>query len=267
MDTIYTLHHFACSGGTIISRMIGGLDRAVVLSEIHVDRNLPQRWNPLWQFKASYGLIKPEDQDDLDRVFLEEIKAIQKICKRENRVLFIRDHFHHDTIDKRQMRSRTSEVLSQAFNVKRIYTYRDPMEIWSSMRLHNWQRNVTLEQFLQIFLDAFDYFSDALQLSYHDACTDPKGFTRAVFDYAGMSGMDGDLIGKPDEREHYTGGSGRQSEKLSARPTRWGILSDAEIEFLSGSALYQACCERAGLPALKDRDLPDRVADLVRAGD
>ena len=244
--------------------MIGGIDRAVVLSEIHPDRILPQNFNPLWQFQKGYGLNTPDDQDIWDEIFVDEIKEIHRICQRENRVLFIRDHFHRDIIINQELRSRLCEVLSPHFNLKRIYTYRDPMEIWSSMKLRNWQEDLTVSEFLDLFHKSFALFENDLNLSYHEACIDPKTFTQTVFDYAGMSEEAGDYVGGLDARVHYTGQSGRQGPQLSPRPARWGILSDDEIRFFNTSEIYKECCRIMDLPELASRQhLPPRIKGLI----
>ena len=249
----------------MLSRIIGGIDRAVVLSEIHPDRHLPQVFNPIFQFRKSYGLDTPEDQATFDHVFVEEIRAIQNICKRENRVLFVRDHYHRDIIVNRRSESRLTEVLLPHFNIKRIYTFRDPLEVWTSMKLKNWLEGASVDEFLDLQVRALDEFRGDLNLNYHDACVRPGKFKRAVFDYAGMSEAEGDFGGPMDDRQHYTGQSGRFGKEMAPRPTRWGALSDGDILAFANSPVYAELCQRTGLKLIPDRDIPPRVQRLLNA--
>lgn len=247
----------------MLSRIIGGIDRAVVLSEIHPDRHLPQVFNPIFQFRKSYGLDTPEDQTAFDNVFVEEIRAIQNICKRENRVLFVRDHYHRDIIVNRRSESRLTEVLLPHFNIKRIYTFRDPLEVWASMKLNNWLEGASINEFLDLHARALDEFRGDLNLNYHDACVRPWQFRKSVFKFAGMSELEGDLGGPIDNRQHYTGQSGRFSKEMAPRPTRWGALSDGDIVAFANSQVYAELCQMTGLKLISDRDIPPRVQRLL----
>ena len=57
-NVIGTLHHLACTGGTIISKSLAAMTQSYVLSEIHPYRTSAVRFDPMAavaQFAAQYG--------------------------------------------------------------------------------------------------------------------------------------------------------------------------------------------------------------------
>ena len=247
-----------------MSRLIGGIDKAVVLSEIHPDGNLPRVFDPVWQLHKGYGLQTKSDALEVHEMFLGQIEYVHKICMRENRALFIRDHLHTDVIANNRMESRLLNVLSGHFDIKKIYTVRDPMDTWASLKLRNEHGDWTFPEFLNLNIKLLDTFSDALILTYESACNDERAFQQAVFEYADMSPEKGDFIGKADQRPHYTGNSGRQGGALSPRPTRWGLLNHEDVKFAYQSDDYRKFCKSLNMKSAFEREpIPKWVTTLI----
>ena len=72
---IRLLHHLARSGGTVISRCLGAMDRVVLLSEIHP---LGVRmFDPLYQAHAWHGLLTDDDVANLRHRPLPVAEAVK----------------------------------------------------------------------------------------------------------------------------------------------------------------------------------------------
>lgn len=269
---LYTLHHFAGSGGTILSRVLGGLSNTVVLSEIHLEPVLPQQFNSWWQFANSYGgLIRHEDFAAFKKLEIEQLSLMQTMCARQGFDLIIRDHLHTDFFMKDRQVSDLYEALSALFEVKPIYTWRDPIDVWLSFKSNNWGVNIgqspiiDVEQFYAKFELSLDYFSSigAVFLSYEKLVADPSKFVAQCQSILGREEQKTPSL-KIDRKPHYTGQSGRVNlDQIAPRGTRWDILSQDEFLFFLRSEHYDQFCAANGLEALKERELPSRLASLL----
>jgi hypothetical protein len=136
--TLRILHHMARSGGTIISRCLGAMDRVVLLSEIHP---LGTRvYNPLEQAEDWYGLLT---QDDIARAssttldFADAIELVEQRCREQGRLLVLRDWSHIDytgvPFTRPVYHSQLVRVLESRFRLLRFSTVRHPLDQWLSM--------------------------------------------------------------------------------------------------------------------------------------
>lgn len=95
-NVIGTLHHLACTGGTIISKSLAAMTQSYVLSEIHPYRTSAVRFDPMAavaQFAAQYGkLTRAEARSALAC----QLAIIARRAQKDGRRLVIRDHSHSD---------------------------------------------------------------------------------------------------------------------------------------------------------------------------
>ena len=86
---IRILHNLARSGGTLVSKCLGCMDRVALLSEIHPLGT--QMFNPLTQAHDWYGLLESEDINPGKHDFVDVIKLIEQRCRETGKTLVIRD--------------------------------------------------------------------------------------------------------------------------------------------------------------------------------
>ena len=274
MSKVYTLHHFAGSGGTIIARMIGGIDRTVVLSEVHPDRVLPQPFNALFQFQKAYpSLVSDDIRKQMKRLFADEITLIQNAAKADNRILVVRDHLHRDIIENDLTYSQTFAVLKNHFDTFPIYTLRNPLDVWAAFKLNNWnqdkaEQTISFTDFLNKQVQALNYFKtlNAHIFSYDQLIDNTDTVMTNVAKYLGCTEGDGAYTGAIDRKIQYTGASGRSgSDKLAHRPTRWGILTKEEIEVIANHDAIKAVCSEYDITLFRDADnAPPRLKEVLQ---
>lgn len=132
------LHHLARSGGTVISRCLGAMNRVVLLSEIHP---LGVRlFDPLHQARAWHDLLTDEDLEGLRRrppAFAEAIGLIARRCAERGLLLILRDWTHLDYTGipyaQAVYRPRLAEALQTDFELVRTATVRHPLDQWLSL--------------------------------------------------------------------------------------------------------------------------------------
>jgi hypothetical protein len=132
------LHHMARSGGTIISRCLGAMDRVVLLSEIHPLG--AQIYNPLDQASDWYELLTKTDitlASSTTLGFADAIMLIEKRCRERGDQLVLRDWSHLDYTGVPFTRpvghSRLVQALEPHFRLLRFATVRHPLDQWLSM--------------------------------------------------------------------------------------------------------------------------------------
>ncbi|MDP5143082.1 hypothetical protein ORJ00_10030 [Rheinheimera baltica] len=222
------IHHFACSGGTLISKCIAAQPNVFLLSELHPTTRLG--------FNANKGTYTPRDVitqalysqipevDKLaEQLFVENIIATEKHVRERGGYLVIRAHTHADyctTIEIPEVDT-ISRLLSPHFEIKNVITLRNPIDSFSSLRKNGWVHFEpdNFDEYckrLYNFLKGFD-FGDVFR--YEDFVIDPIPHMKRMcgayslqlndmfedvfsqFIVSGDSGRSSDLIGVRDRVE------------------------------------------------------------------
>lgn len=165
--TIRILHHMARSGGTIIARCLGCMQRVTLLSEVSP---IPYRaitpatigscaqFHPILQAYKWHGLFSVEEaemlsvQTSLDYATL--IQLVDRRCEERGQTLLLRDWSHadftsHPPFPAPTYRFSIVEALQDHYDIVHTASVRHPIDQWLSLRrlmvIHG---NVSLEQFL-----------------------------------------------------------------------------------------------------------------------
>ena len=253
---IFLLQHLAASGGTVFSRGVSTIPGTVVLSEVHPDRNLPSKFDPIWQFASTYNLLSENDTDALHDHFLSSIQFINDICRRESRQLVIRDHFHHDFMLRRP--SKTFEVLNKEFDVHRIYLARDPLDVWISWRERAWSEDLSLEAFLELWMKCWNEFSNEktdTRVSFENFCSNPSDVILPIAQSMTRVWTEA-LLKNLYFRGNMTGSSGRDGGDIKPRRTQYELLAFADVRQFVESKTYESICDALGYKRFVDRDIP-----------
>lgn len=248
---IRSIHHFACTGGSLISKCLHAMPGVRLISEVHPLARLhmninQQRFTPTDTITAGYYADLPDfDQLSL-RIFEEDIKLILDQAEKKGFYPIFREHSHTDYCVGPDAIAAKPLSYGSLFNIpqKRIATVRNPLDSYSSLTHNNWLHHEpkTFDEYCKrylMFLEAFDeesifYYEDfvmhperemrkiceALDVPYHD-------MFRQIFDFRSISGD-----------------SGRSSsviEKRSARDRPHNLIADLEskhVEMLMGKLNY-----------------------------
>jgi hypothetical protein len=251
-EPVRTIHHFACTGGTLICKCIAAMPNVQLLSEL--DPLSTMQYKPegrprfaptdmaLQLRQSSRGV----DDDLLIRIFRADLLLIYDDASSRGQRLVLRDHAHSQFCFGAQVPDRATlrELLPPDLPVVSLLTVRDPIASYVALARSNWLtfEPATLDAYCERYLEflrrhdampvvRYEDFVDrpaatmrqvcaSLELSYNDGFED----LFAVFQLSGDSGRAGDRIGRRD-----------------ARPASAALLAEAAT-----STHYRRLCERLG---------------------
>ena len=244
---VRVIHHFACSGGTLLSRCIEAMPNTVLLSEID-----PLSPIPLWKVDfAPYDLIRqsqtslrPLDDTGVIETFLASLEAMNASHARTGRRLVIRDHTHSHfcTEIAPEDRPTIGEMIQERFPLRSLITVRHPLDSFLSLRSNGWVhfRPDTLDEYCRrhnLFLDAY---ADAPILRYEDFIADPDSGARRIVEMLELPFTSHwrDLLPVIE----VSGDSGRKSDTIELRPRR--RVSEDLLSEADESQSYATLCSR-----------------------
>ncbi|GGW82392.1 hypothetical protein [Alteromonas halophila] len=143
--TLRIIHHFACSGGTLISKCIAAQPNVFLLSELHPTTRHGLDWSkatytPRDIVTQAYYAKVPDVEELAEKIFVENIQNSCRHITAKGGYLVIRAHSHADYC----MDMPTPEVdtvtrlLSPHFEIKQLVSIRNPIDSFLSLRNNNW---------------------------------------------------------------------------------------------------------------------------------
>lgn len=217
---IATLHHMAASGGTIVTKAIGAMPGAYILSEVHPYEPYIVSFYPhalVAQFHAQYGALEKEE---LDRSFLWQAQLLQARAEKDGRRLVLRDHTHFDFMVREGARKPVLRDLlhSGGFATTACLTVRNPIEVYLSMVQSDWLEGLDFDAFCGRWLELLDVYSDALCVRYEDFAASPDAELRRMCEHLGIV-FDPTWQTRLNDRQ-FTGDSGRAGGPVAVRAAK-----------------------------------------------
>ena len=248
---IRSIHHFACTGGTLMCKALFALPNAVVLSEIDPLSKMMLTESGKVPFAPTdliYALrhsIRPVDENVLAESFLAALEAVKNRLERDGRYLILRDHAHSqfcwEDVDF-DSRPTLHEMLADHFDTRSIVTIRHPLDSYLSLITNKWVHftPATLEEYARRYLAFLDRHDGLPIVLYEDFTVNPDIVLRQMCDYLGLkySTLATGLLSVV----RMSGDSGRNEGPIGPRPRR---EVPEEIEAQRGnSPSYRALCAR-----------------------
>lgn len=252
-DPIRTLHHFACTGGTLVSKCLAAMPNVQLLSEV----------DPLstMQYSAGGARFAPTDLIQLvrqstrgasdallARMFTASLSVIAEDCARRGLRLLLRDHAHsHYCIgDGIPLRPGLRELAAESGAVASAVTVRHPLDSYLSLLELGWAnfRPAGFDEYCRRYL-AFMADHDGLHvMRYEDFLDAPERELQRLCHALELEYRAGfeDLFGV----FRLTGDSGRSSEVIGHRPGR--PVPQALTEEIALAGYYEPLLERLGYP-------------------
>jgi hypothetical protein len=243
------IHHFACTGGTLMSRALAAQPNTMVLSEVDP---FSQWFRPAGQF-APTDLIflsrldrMPPSQDTVSAMFLAALRELYMALTREGRQLVIRDHTHsHFCSAGLEDRPLLGQLVGRAFDVRQLITVRHPLDSYLSLRLMNSATGpvATMAGYAERYLMFLDAYPGVEWVYYEDFVTDPDTVCRKMANIL-------EIEFNPRWQDalpviHLSGDSGRKSDRIGLRPRR-EIAPALLTEIYEDSTFYEELCRRMG---------------------
>ena len=222
-SVVRTLHHVACSGGTLISRCLAALPDVQLLSELNPSNRHGKAFNPSHPL-AVYALqADPLPPEVLQAEFLIQIEQVLALCSARGSDLVIRDHSHSDFflgVSVAPLQP-VRDWLAPCHPLLSVVTLRHPLDSWLGLVNAGWHTQMEPATLLtyctryQAFLDAYD---DLEWVQYEAFCRQPEPVFRQLCDALC-------LPCDPSALERFasvklSGNSGRSSDRIEPRSRR-----------------------------------------------
>lgn len=250
VEPLRTLHHFACTGGTVISKCLAVLPNTTVLSELDPLSMLgvnPK--NPNFAPTDLVGHmrlgIRPFSDDSCAEVFLNGLRALLHQCDLEGRRLVLRDHVHsHYCHGPVRPRPTMRALVSKTRRTLSVVTVRNPMDSYLSLIRLNWRHftPATLDQYVRRYHAFLDEFAGLPIYRYEDFVANPPDVLQAI---CGDLSLPFDPLA-PDisDMARMTGDSGRSGGPIKPRAAK--EIPPALIEEAAQSVAYKSLLSRLG---------------------
>ncbi|SFU17866.1 sulfotransferase [Sedimentitalea nanhaiensis] len=250
-EPVRSLHHFACTGGTVIARHLGLQPNTVLLSEIDpLSRSSNERhkkpFAPTDLIRHLRSSTREIPDAVIEEVFLGALAPLVEHCRSTGRRLVLRDHAHsqfcqgeapHDYLALRAL-------LLRRYPVRSVVTVRHPLDSLLSLRHNGWVHFTpqTADEYARRYLAFLDAYEGIEIFRYEDFTADPEtqlGAICAALDLP-FTGVQEDLtILMP-----LTGGSGRSGPRILPRARR--EVPDEIARQCEQSKHFSALCLRLG---------------------
>lgn len=251
-EPVRSLHHFACSGGTLLSRCVAALPNTVVLSEVDPLSRI-KLWPsyPQTEFAANdvlLALLRAEhrvDHDVIVAAFQAAIRTTVTALARRGQRLVVRDHPHSHFCTEVDPAGRQTVhgMLEGCGDVRALVTVRHPLDSFMSLDTQGWRHfsPFTLAEYSQRYLWFLARHAGVPILHYESFVADPQAGLRRICDHLDLSydPLSIDLIGGV----RISGDSGRSGTNIAPRPRR---TIPAMIEAQRDAAAYRSLCDQLG---------------------
>lgn len=253
-EAIRTVHHFACTGGTLISKCISAMPNVQLLSE--VDPLSTGQFNPARPRFAPTDMVtlmrqstRGVNEQLLVELFHGQMRVVHSEASRLGQRLVLRDHAHSHFCNGPAVPGRLNfrALLPDGFPVLSVLTVRHPLDSFASLVDRKWLQFEpgTIDEYSHRYLEFLRQYEGVPQVRYEDFVADPVVIMRGICSLLELpfSPDFGDLF----DVFHLTGDSGRRSAVISARPSR-PVAAQLQDEALESGA-YMQLVGRLGYPA------------------
>lgn len=248
-EPIRTVHHFACTGGTVLIKCLACSPNIQVLSEL----------DPLSSMTSEATLFTPTDliqllqhgnrevsEEEKIELFMAGFSALYDSALGKGLRILIRDHTHSHFCVGDQVPSRPTlrQIIAAKYRTLSVITVRHPLDSWLSLVHNHWVdfNPGTLEEYAKRYLLFLEHYPASRVFKYEDFVEDPDDFLAAICSEL--------RIPEPnDYRELFTahrfsGDSGRQGSIIEARKRR--PVTDEVSAMVSRSTSFRELCGKLG---------------------
>jgi len=249
LEPLRTVHHFACTGGTLISKCISALPNIVLLSEID-----PLSWQYKNTDKKQYSPtditlhlrngLRGGDDAIVAELFVANISNLHENLKLSGRRLVIRDHTHshYCSLVVPEDRPSLQEILKNKIPLKSVVTVRHPLDSYISLIENRWKHfsPFSLEEYSRRYILFLDEYVHSPIIYYEEFVKFPEDNLQNICNML-------DIVYAPDafdlmDMVVLSGDSGRSSNVIAPRPRR-EVPESVRLEALD-SPTYKKLCKR-----------------------
>lgn len=249
-EPIRSIHHFACTGGTLISKCIAAMPNVQLLSEV-------DPFSPIHAPAPQSGAFVPTDMLALIRqssrggevellaeVFRGEIRTLYRYSISRGLHVVLRDHTHGQYCEEQPPRPTLLQILPPEMAVRSIVTVRHPLESWLSLSKHGWARfhPATLDEYCRRYIKFLDAHADCAVYRYEDFVLNPIDEMQRIC--AALELKFSEDFENSFSVFKMSGDSGRVESIISKRPRK--AVPNLLRKEANMSEAYVALCHRLG---------------------
>jgi len=245
---VRSLHHFACSGGTLMSKCIAAQPNTVLLSEIDPLSTLHLRHarKPFFPTDTLADLrhgVRSAPEGDLVDIFMTGLVRIRDLLAARGQNLVLRDHAHSQFCTKVDGSARPTlhAILAARVPLRSVVTLRHPLDSFLSLSANGWDHFApfTLEEYSQRYLAFLAAHAGIEWILYEDFVESPQEVTQRMCALLDLPFDPGalDLIGV----FQLSGDSGRSSTQIGPRARR--SVPEAIARQAAESPAYARLCK------------------------
>lgn len=252
---IRLIHHFACTGGTLMSKVISAMPNVVLLSEIDplstMAANAPQpQFAPTDLILGARHAFRKISEPTLTNMFLQSLQVLYESMKHQGQSLVLRDHSHSHFCVARDPDDRPTlrDILRAHHDTLSLVTVRHPLESYISLKANNWHlKNVEnpLEDYARRYHRFLDVYDGTPIIRFEDFLEDPEKVSAQMCAHL-------DLPWSPTQIDIFnvvkmSGDSGRGGDVITPR-ARKPIPEDLQVQIKDAQA-YHSLCKRLSYEA------------------
>jgi hypothetical protein len=245
-EPIRLIHHFACTGGTLITKCLACSPNLHVLSEVDPLTALPpagSKFAPTDILRLAESSNRSLTTEEKIQVFMASFRELYRHGEKKGLRLLVRDHAHSHfcTGNEIPKRPTVAEIVARGFDTRSIVTVRHPLDSYLSLHQNRWStfQPFDLEEYANRYRTFLTANGDARVFKYEDFLSSPGrvmqkmcteleiSFQRDFQDLFMVHGLSGD--------------SGRKGSVIKSRERR-PVPEHIEQE-RSDSPAYKSLCE------------------------
>ena len=256
---IRILRHLARTGGTLITKCLGSMEKVVVLSEVH-PANLSVT-NPMMQAMDWFGLIDKQQVSRWRRLgganggptMLQFVSMCETRASGRGDSLVLRDWSHLDyyglPYTKAEMGTGLRDSLGEAYEFVEACTVRHPVDQYRSLGKLPVIGEIDWDLFLDGNLAFAKYAVECGFVRYEDLTRDPDGELKKLCSMLEI-GFDPSYAQRWGGYEHVTGdtvnGGSEGTRKSEIRPLKRKGLDESLMERFRSDDRYREICGLLG---------------------
>jgi hypothetical protein len=182
-EPVRTLHHFACTGGSLISKCLAAMPNTQLLSEVDpLSRMLaPTDGRPRFTPSDMISLVRDSargaSQALIIEMFLADLQLIHEESVRLGQRVVLRDHAHgHYCLDSIEARPGLRDIVAMRFPVLSALTVRHPLDSYLALRANGWiqHRPPNLDEYCRRYLAFLSDHAGVPVVRYEDVVAAPQ---------------------------------------------------------------------------------------------
>jgi len=226
-EPIRLVHHFACTGGTLLCKCIAAMPNVQLLSEVDpLSTVLEQPGKPRFSATDMVTVMRQSTRganaELLIELFLNDLGIIHTDTITLGQRLVVRDHAHSHFCFGSEIQARPSlrEIVSSRFPIRSVVTVRHPLDSFLSLEANGWLNfsPATIDEYCRRYIAFLNAYEGVPVLKYETFISAPHEVMRNVCSLLEISYSDQfiDLFGV----FRLTGESGRRSNFIEYKPRR-----------------------------------------------